>query len=76
MTDYFEELFTIFTANDTTTESEEIEDKLKKLNEDNEELLSKTNDKLSKKQREIKKNILKEIEEMETIASIYDGRKI
>lgn len=67
MTDYFEELFTRITAEDTTTESEEIEDKLKKLKEDNKELLSKTNDKISKKQREIKKNIIKEIEEMETI---------
>ena len=66
MTDFIEELFTEITKDETTTESEEIEDKLKKLKEDNEELLSKTNDKLSKKQREIKKNILKEIEEMET----------
>lgn len=66
MSDYLEELFTIITADDTTTESEEIEDKLKKLKEDNEELLSKTNDQISHKQREIKKNIIKEIEEMET----------
>lgn len=67
MTNYFEELFTEITADDTTTESEKIEDKLKKLKEDNEELLSKTNDQISHKQREIKKNILKEIEEMEAM---------
>lgn len=65
MTDYFEELFTEITKDYITTESEEIEDKLKKLKEDNEELLSKTNDQISRKQREIKKNIIKEIEEME-----------
>ena len=67
MSDFIEELFTKITADDTTTESEEIEDKLKKLKEDNEELLSKTNDQISRKQREIKKNIIKEIEEMEAI---------
>lgn len=67
MSNYFEELFAEITKDDTTTEIEEIEDKLKKLKEDNKELLSKTNDKLSKKQREIKKNIIKEIEEMETM---------
>lgn len=67
MTDYFEELFTEITKDYITTESEEIEDKLKKLKEDNEELLSKTNDQISIKQREIKKNIIKEIEEMETM---------
>lgn len=67
MSDYLEELFTRITADDTTTESEEIEDKLKKLKEDNEELLSKTNDQISHNQREIKKNIIKEIEEMETM---------
>lgn len=84
MTDFIEELFTEITKDETTTESEEIEDKLKKLKEDNEELLSKTNDKLSKKQREIKKNILKEIEEIETILGkriitekeIKEGEKI
>ena len=84
MTNYFKELFTEITKDETTTESEEIEDKLKKLKEDNEELLSKTNDKLSKKQREIKKNILKEIEEMEAILGkriitereIKEGEKI
>lgn len=84
MTDFIEELFTEITKDETTTESEEIEDKLKKLKEDNEELLSKTNDKLSKKQREIKKNILKEIEEMEatlgkrikTEREIKEGEKI
>lgn len=67
MSDYYKELFTEITKDYITTESEEIEDKLKKLKEDNEELLSKTNDQISRKQREIKKNILKEIEEMETI---------
>lgn len=67
MSDYFEELFTEITKDYITTESEEIENKLKKLKEDNEELLSKTNDQISKKQREIKKNILKEIEEMEAM---------
>lgn len=84
MTNYFEELFEEITKDETTTEREEIEDKLKKLKEDNEELLSKTNDKLSKKQREIKKNILNEIEEMETILGkrvitereIKEGEKI
>ena len=67
MYDFIEELFTKLTKDDTTTESEEIEDKLKKLKEDNEELLSKTNDRISRKQREIKQNTIKEIEEMETI---------
>lgn len=67
MSDYLEELFTRITADDTTTESEEIKDKLKKLKEDNEELLSKTNDQISHKQREIKKNIIKEIEEIKII---------
>lgn len=84
MSDYLEELFTRITADYTTTESEEIEDKLKKLKEDNEELLSKTNDQISHKQREIKKNIIKEIEEMEIILGkrvitereIKEGEKI
>lgn len=67
MSDFIEELFTRITADDTTTESEEIEDKLKKLKEDNEELLSKTKDKLSHKQRDKQTEIEKEIEEMETI---------
>ena len=67
MSDYFEELFTEITKDYITTESEEIENKLKKLKEDNKELLSKTKDKLSQKQRDKQTEIKKEIEEMEAI---------